>query len=181
MLKRWMIVLGLLTLSIGGLWLAMPEPQKAIREGDPAASFTLPDLNGRAQSLPQGKVILLNFWATWCPPCRQEMPSMAELQRKYSNRNFEVVAVSVDRDPAALAGFVREYNLPFTVLNDATNEVSHAWGVFRYPETFLIDQNGVVRVHQVGAIDWMAPTVSGVIESLLAAPPQSAAAVNVGG
>jgi len=149
-------------------WYGLPSSAKKVAEGDTAPDYVLPDLQGQTFSIPKDSVVLLNFWATWCPPCRQEMPSMTELHHALAKRGVRVVAISVDRDPQALAAFVREYNLPFRVLHDADSNVSHRYGVYRYPESFIIDRTGTVRRHVVGAIDWMSPNVMRDIEAILA-------------
>ncbi len=172
MLTRWLAV-GAIVLLVGfGAWLGLPEAKKSVLEDGKAAAFTLPDLQGKMHGLPEGEVVLLNFWATWCPPCRKEMPSMAELHNKFAERGLKIVAVSVDRDASDLAAFVREYKLPFQVLHDADSAVSHNYGVFRYPETFLIDRQGNVRYHLVGAVEWMSESIITGIEGLLNEPVQ---------
>ncbi|MDX8397289.1 MAG: TlpA disulfide reductase family protein [Mariprofundaceae bacterium] len=167
MLKRSFMMFGLLALLMGLAFFALPEGQKKIDKGDQALPFQLPDLAGKQYGLPQGEVILLNFWATWCPPCRQEMPSMIALSEKYQDQGLKLVAVSVDRDKAALEKFVSEYQLPFLVLHDADSSVAASYGVFRYPETFLIDKQGRVQAHLMGAIDWMSDEMQKNIHDLL--------------
>ncbi|MDX8412117.1 MAG: TlpA disulfide reductase family protein [Mariprofundaceae bacterium] len=168
MLKRWLLM-GAVIISVGLLaWYVLPSSQKRVAEGDTAPDYVLPNLAGQSYSLPKGSVVLLNFWATWCPPCRQEMPSMAQLHQTMGERGLHIVAISVDRDPQALTAFVREYNLPFQVLHDVESNISRTYGVFRYPESFLIDRKGIVRRHVVGAIDWMSPNVMRDIEAMLA-------------
>lgn len=164
---RWGVALGLLALVLGAFWFALPESSKPIGEGDQALSFTLPDLQGRPYALPRGDVVLLNFWATWCPPCRQELPSMAELYRRLAGRGLKVVAVSVDENRELLEGFVHENQLPFQVLHDQDAAVSRRYGVFKYPESFLIDRAGKVRYHLIGAVDWMSAPVLRMLNNLL--------------
>ncbi|MDX8404316.1 MAG: TlpA disulfide reductase family protein [Mariprofundaceae bacterium] len=167
MLTRWLAVVGIVLLIGLGAWLALPEANRSVLEDGHAASFSLPDLQGKMHGLPEGEVVLLNFWATWCPPCRKEMPSMVELHRKYAEKGLKIVAVSVDRDINDLSAFVREYKLPFQVLHDADSTVSHDYAVFRYPETFLIDRQGKVRYHLVGAVEWMSEPIIKSIEGML--------------
>jgi len=167
MLTRWLTVIGIVAMVGAGAWLGLPEAKKSVSEGGVAAPYSLPDLKGVMHSLPEGEVVLLNFWATWCPPCRKEMPSMAELHRKYAAKGLTVVAISVDRDVDDLSAFVREYKLPFQVLHDAESKTSHSYGVFRYPETFLIDRQGQVRYHLVGAVEWMSESITKGVEGLL--------------
>jgi len=168
MSKRWGLAIGLLLLIAGAFWFALPESVQPVREGDVAIDFSLPDLQGRQHSLPKGDVVLLNFWATWCPPCRQELPSMAELHRRLAARGLKVVAVSIDQNRQELEGFVRENQLPFQVLHDQDAAVSRRYGVFKYPESFLIDRQGKVRYHMIGAVDWMSAPVLRALNGLLA-------------
>ncbi len=167
MLIRWLAVIGIIIVVGAGAWFGLPEAKKRVSVGDVATPFTLPDLEGKMHGLPEGEVVLLNFWATWCPPCRKEMPSMATLHRKYAEKGLKVVAVSVDRDANDLSAFVREYELPFQVLHDADSSVSHSYAVFRYPETFLIDRQGKVRYYFSGAVEWMSESVTKKVEGLL--------------
>lgn len=167
MLGRWVAALGVLVIIGGVAWLGLPEAKKKVVEDQLAVDFSLPDLTGNMQSLPEGEVVLLNFWATWCPPCRQEIPSMIRLYEKYKDRGLKIVAVSVDKNSEDLVKFVAEYKMPFTVLHDIDAAVSQQYGVFRYPETFMIDRHGIVRAHQIGAIDWASESVIASIEQAL--------------
>ncbi len=167
MLKRWLVVGGMLAIIVGVAWYALPATPLQVKEGSVAPGFSLKDLDGVDQSLPSGKVVLLNFWATWCPPCRKEMPSMVSLYQKLKDHGLKVVAVSVDRNIDDLVGFVREYSIPFEVLHDATANISHRYGVFRYPESFLIDRSGKIRHHLIGAVNWTDPKVMNVIQFML--------------
>lgn len=167
MIGRWLAALGVLVIIAGVAWMGLPEAKKKIVENQLAIQFSLPDLEGNMQSLPKGEIVLLNFWATWCPPCRQEIPSMIRLYEKYKDKGLKIVAVSVDKNSSDLHDFVAEYKMPFTVLHDVDAKVSRQYGVFRYPETFLIDRQGIVRAHQIGAIDWSSRPVMANIEQAL--------------
>lgn len=172
MMKRWLAVMVVFAVTTGAVWYNLPEKVKPVGEGDAVLAFKLPDLQNQLAGLPEGKVVLLNFWATWCPPCRQEIPSMAALQQRFAGTDLKVVAVSVDRNRDDLMAFVREHDMPFKVLHDADASVSQQYGVFKYPETFLIGRDGKVRYHLIGAIDWMAPEVIQGIEGMLGEPGQ---------
>jgi peroxiredoxin len=167
MASRWLVVLGLIAGIGAAVWMTLPEAPANMSNGAQITEFSLPDLKGELQSLPKGEVILLNFWATWCPPCRKEIPSMAELYDKYASKGLKVIAVSVDKRSDDLAKFVAEYRMPFQVLHDADGAVSRRYGVFRYPESFLIDRDGKVVHHLVGAVEWMSPAVTKTIENML--------------
>jgi len=183
MILRWLLILAILG-GIGGvIWQALPEAPTVVDTGSKRIAFTLPDLQGELRSLPEGSVVLLNFWATWCPPCRKEIPSMAQLHSQLAPKGLKIVAVSVDQRLDDLKNFVTEYNMPFQVLHDADSMVSQTYGVFRYPESFLIDRDGMIRQHYIGAVDWMSKPVRGLIESLLIEPVATTLAEpkNVGG
>lgn len=146
----------------------MPEGVKPASVGDQVKAFQLPNLKDELQNIPKGKVVLLNFWATWCPPCRKEIPSMVDIYDKLKSKGFEIVAVSVDRSKSDVEKFVAEQAMLFTVLHDKNSSVSQQFGVFRYPETFIVDRNGVIRQHLNGAVEWTEPNFYNYIEKLLA-------------
>ncbi|OIO70792.1 MAG: thioredoxin family protein [Zetaproteobacteria bacterium CG1_02_53_45] len=165
---RWLLVLAIVTGMGTIVWLALPQATETVERNRDLAALQLPDLQGHMQGIiPQGEVVLLNFWATWCPPCRKEIPSMTELYKRYAASGLKVVAVSVDQRREDLASFVSEYNMPFQVLHDGTTYVSQQFGVFRFPETFLIDRDGKIRYHLVGAVDWMSQPVLDTVEQML--------------
>ena len=97
---------------------------------------------------------------------------MVTLYEKLQEKGLKVVAVSVDKNSSELASFVREYGIPFEVLHDQDSQVSQRYGVYRYPESFLIDRNGRVRYHLIGSVEWMSPQVMDNIESMLNEQPQ---------
>lgn len=136
-----------------------------------APDFAVPDLDGHTVRLSalRGKVVLVNLWATWCPPCREEMPSMQQLWSRFHERDFELLAVSQDEDGAErVAEFVHEMKLSFPVLVDPQREVGDRYGVWGYPETFVIDRNGYVVERVIGPRDWTAPAEVTKLEALLA-------------
>ncbi len=139
-----------------------------------APDFAVPDLGGRTVRLSalRGKVVLLNLWTTWCPPCRDEMPSMERLHQRLRGRDFQLLAVSQDEDGRRVVeSFVREMKLSFPVLVDPERQVGERYGVWGYPETFLIDREGRIVERVIGPRDWSAPEAVAQIERLLAAPP----------
>ncbi len=128
----------------------------------PARPFTLEDLDGKARSLSdfRGKVVLLNFWATWCPPCREEMPSMKRLAQALSDRpDFALVAAAEDDDPSAVARFFAGQPPAFPVLLDRGGRVGGTYGTSKYPESYVIDREGNVIAKVVGPRDWSDPAV----------------------
>ena len=140
--------------------------------GAPVPGFTLPDLEGRMHTLDdlKGKVVVLNFWATWCPPCIEEMPSLEKLHEALASKGLAVVAVSVDERFSDIEQFVDEWNLTFTVLHDNGMKVSRSYQTFKYPETYIIDRNGRLKSKVVGERDWVAPSVIRDLVALLNAP-----------
>jgi peroxiredoxin len=134
-----------------------PGPQV----GMAAPEFELPDLEGDRHRLAdfRGKVVVLNFWATWCPPCIDEMPSLEKLHRALAERGVAVVAISVDERFSDVPAFVGKLGLTFAVLYDEGKRVSRKYRTFKYPETYILDREGRLRSKVVGPRDWAAPTV----------------------
>ena len=123
-----------------------------------AQDFELPTLSGDYARLSnfRGKVVFLNIWATWCPPCREEMPSMESLYRKLKGRDFEMLAVSIDGEGGkAVRPFAAKYRLTFPVLLDPDNKTPKLYGLTGVPETFIIDKNGMVIKKVIGAQNWV--------------------------
>ena len=121
-----------------------------------AADFTLRDLDGKLHKLSdyRGKVVFLNFWATWCPPCREEIPSMERLNEVLGGKDFVMLAVNTDENVKDLEAFVKENPHSFTVLSDADGKIQELYHVDKFPETFVIDRKGRMVEHIVGARDW---------------------------
>lgn len=142
-----------------------------VAAGSLAADFKLQDLSGNTVSLSsmRGKVIFLNIWATWCGPCREEMPSMETLfQDLKHNRDFVVLAVSVDRKgKAVVAPYVEKNGFHFTVLLDPDNQISESYNVSGVPESFIIDRKGRIVAHHMGAFDWSRSDVKDALIALI--------------
>ena len=134
-----------------------------------APDFTLKDLNGKTVSLSafKGKVVLLNFWATWCPPCRAEMPALNKLSNALKPRGLEVIAVSTDRSINDIKGFLENHRVDFPILFDTDRSAAKQYRVFSMPTTFLIDRNGMIVEKFYGEYDWTEPETKGKIEKLL--------------
>jgi cytochrome c biogenesis protein CcmG/thiol:disulfide interchange protein DsbE len=144
-----------------------PPPLAA---GQAASDFTLPPLEGGAPvtlSSLRGKVVLLNFWATWCKPCEEEMPSMERLHRQLEGQPFALLAVSVDADSAEVKAFRERLGLSLPILLDPEKKVSTAYQAFRFPETVVIDAKGVVAGHFIGPRDWDSPTYVERLQALI--------------
>lgn len=146
--------------------------------GTQAIDFELPDLDGKTRSLGEfkGKVVFLNFWATWCKPCEEEMPSMQQLYAALQGKPFEIVAVSIDKDgPEAVREFVKNYGVTFTVLHDRKGRIKELYKTTGVPETFIIDQNGVIAEKVWGPRDWSKMSSVSTIMELLENGPKDPA------
>ncbi|MGO9640451.1 MAG: peroxiredoxin family protein [Candidatus Acidiferrales bacterium] len=144
------------------------------RQGEPSlAGKKAPDfplqLNGREIHLSdlRGQVVVLNFWATWCPPCVVETPSLNQLQQVIAPQGGMVLGVSVDQDPAAYAKFLRDQNVVFPTFDDTTTKIPGTYGTSMYPETYVIGRNGRIARKIVGAQDWQDPHFIESIEAML--------------
>lgn len=141
-----------------------------VQVGDEAPNFMLEDLAGNVMSLAQlrGKVVLLNFWATWCGPCRVEMPAMEQLYRSFTRREFEILAVSTDSQGAAVTRpFQKTMGFTFPILHDSEYRVGLTYGARTIPVTFMVDRHGIVRQKIFGARDWASPAAHELIEELM--------------
>ena len=115
----------------------------------------------------EGRVIVLNYWATWCPPCVDEMPSLQKLHEALAEKGLSVVAVSVDERFEDIERFVDNFGLTFTILHDEGMKVSRSYQTFKYPETYIIGRDGLVKSKVVGERDWVAPSVIRDLVALL--------------
>lgn len=126
-------------------------------EDEKAPSFTIQTIDGKEVSLEQfrGKKILLNFWATWCPPCKKEMPEMQKFYEEYESKDYLVLAVNVtvaEKTSKAVSSFVDDYGLTFPVLMDEKGEVAHQFEILSYPTSYFIDSDGIIRKKIVGGL-----------------------------
>ena len=131
-----------------------------LAKGMPAPNFTLPATDGNMVSLAdyKGDVILLNIWATWCPPCVEEMPSMEKLHQALKGERFKILAVSIDAGGSkAVLPFMKKHQLSFTALADAKGTVKTQYQATGVPESFIIDKEGIIAEKVIGPADWAAP------------------------
>ena len=131
--------------------------------------FSLPALAGGNQSLNdlKGKVVFLNFWATWCGPCRDEMPSMEILYNRFRENGLEILAVNCGESRQEVQAFMANNGLSFPAVLDGDGRVSNSYGIQAIPTTFLIDRDGMIVLRLVGSINWDTPKVHAAVESLL--------------
>lgn len=143
---------------------------RIIREGDRAPEFRLSSLDGRQVSLSdfRGKIVMVHFWATWCPPCVEEIPTIEKLYRGLFGKDFEILAVSVDeRGADAVRPFMEKNKLNLPVLLDPGHTTASRYGTFKFPETYVLDRNGIVRYKVIGAMDWSTPDSMNAIRGLV--------------
>jgi peroxiredoxin len=131
--------------------------------GRAAPDFTLQDSDHRVTlSQLRGKIVVLNFWATWCPPCVEEVPSLVQMQRKMQDKGVVVLAVSLDDDADDYHKFLKDHAVDLLTVRDSGQRtstgviapVSEEYGTIKVPETYIIDRNGVIRRKLIGAVDW---------------------------
>ena len=137
--------------------------------GGPTPALSLKDLDGAAQALQayRGNVVVLNFWATWCEPCRDEMPSFNKLKRSFEGKPVVVLAVNVGEGEGRIAEFLRKVPVDFPVLLDRDAAASRAWKVRLLPATFILGRDGRVRYSYAGERDWGEPDVRAKVTALL--------------
>lgn len=163
---RRVLLLALVVIGLGVLLTLVRAPTPEQRA---APDFVLPDLNGQVVRLSQlrGKVVLLNVWATWCPPCRKEMPTMEALYQKMKDTDFVMLAASQDVDGKnTVAPYLQEGGLTFPVLLDVNGEIGKKYKVTGYPETYIIDRQGNIVHHHIGYNDWSQPAVETALRRL---------------
>jgi thiol-disulfide isomerase/thioredoxin len=146
------VSVALLTLLASCLVLLPAGAAGALQAGERAPSFSAPALVGAGEvSLADhvGRVVYLDFWASWCPPCLEAMPRIEELREEFSRQDFEVVAVNVDRDPRRAARLLEKYGVGYVSASDPEGRLPERFGIATMPTSFLIDRRGVVRyVHE---------------------------------
>lgn len=151
------VFIGIIAIAAGAYFFWQARKSPPVEEGSQAPNFTLPLMNGGEVSLAdyKGKVVLLNIWATWCNPCREEMPSMEQLYQNMKGKPFEILAASIDtRGSKDVEPFVKKLGLTFPVLLDSDKKVNNMYQATGVPETFIIDKNGIVRQHILGPVNW---------------------------
>ena len=137
-LNRWFQLLAVLLLTISAAWAASDQP---------APGFALPDSNGSLTSLDDysGQVVVINFWASWCGPCREEMPLLNELHARYESLGFTMLGINVEEDSSAADDFLKSTPVTFPILYDRENAVSKLYDVIAMPSTVVIGRDGTVR------------------------------------
>jgi thiol-disulfide isomerase/thioredoxin len=141
--------------------------ERIVVAGDDAPEFTVAADSGRSVSVPNfgGKLLVLNFWASWCPPCVQETPSLSRFASDYAGKGVVVMAISVDKDEKAYQNFLQKFRPTFLTAREF--KIHEDYGTYMYPETYLIDSRGKVLRKIAEAADWNDPQLRAYIDSLL--------------
>ena len=181
-MRRLVLVVVVLMLVVGSLYLGSESSSKSpagpvnlVSLGDVAPDFQLEDTLGNKVTLSdlRGKVVLINFWATWCPPCRAEMPSMEKLNLTMADDDFVMLAINVEENGRSIVpAFLKKSPHDFSVLYDDQGVVQNLYGVYKFPESFVIRKDGIIDDKVIGAIDWAHPETiayfKGLVSSLSA-------------
>ena len=154
------------TLFASAAWAA--ESMTPLDGKTPAPDFTLPDIDGNAVRLSdfRGKVVIVNFWATWCPPCRFEMPSLQRAWEKLKDDGGVVIAVHVGGKEDEVWQFMSSYDLSFPIVLDTDSSVIKAWPVKGLPTTLVVDPEGLIRYRAIGAREWDDPAILDAVRAL---------------
>ena len=142
---------------------------KIIGVGDHAPEVQLPTVDGKMVNLAdyRGKVVLVHFWATWCPPCVEEVPTLERFYQQVFGTDIEVLAISVDDNVDVLKTFLGKNKVHFPVLRDPGSTTAGRYGTVKFPETYLVGRDGVVRYKVIGPLDWSLPANVNTVRSLL--------------
>jgi cytochrome c biogenesis protein CcmG, thiol:disulfide interchange protein DsbE len=172
--RQWAIVLGIVVVLAAGLALGLKLAPEIfpVEVGSTAPAFTATDLKtGRSATLADysGQVVLLNVWATWCEPCKIEMPSMEQMEKELGPKGLKIVAVSIDEGgPEAVRQFARDYGLTFRILQDQSGHIQRIYQTTGVPESFVINRQGKIVKKVIGATDWDATVNKDLVRRLLA-------------
>lgn len=157
-------------------WLACSDSREPFLPGAvtldrPAPEFAVQDQAGQMYRLSdfRGKVVLINFWATWCPPCIEEMPSMESLRKEIDETQLKILALSVDDSWEPVSTFLKQNSYGFGIFADFEEKVARLYGTSMIPETYIVDKQGVILCKVIGDRDWMEPAVVAFLKKLIAA------------
>ncbi len=143
--------------------------EKIVQAGDSAPNFSVTTADGRTVTKDNfgGRLLILNFWATWCPPCVEEFPSLNNMADQLKNQGVVVLGVSIDKSEAAYKTFVQRNQPAFLVARDPEANIPTSYGTFKWPETYVIDRSGKVVQKYIGPRDWSDPNIVNSIKALL--------------
>ena len=141
------------------------------RIGTAAPDFTVQDSDHKVTlSQYRGQIVVLNFWATWCPPCIEETPALVKMTAREKDKGVVVLAVSIDADDAAYHKFLKDYSVNMITVRDEARKASNLYGTFGWPESYIIDRQGVIRRKFIGAVDWTSPEITDYLSKLVKFP-----------
>ena len=145
------------------------ETVRPVGLGEEVPLFTLPGDDGKLVSLSdfRGKIVVLNFWASWCVPCVDEMPSLRRFAAQYEPKGVQVLAVSWDEDPVAYKEFLKKYQINFLTVRDGSHKSGQRYGTFQLPETYIISRDGHLLNKIIGPTDWNAQQMTSYMDSLV--------------
>ncbi len=152
--RSYRLALGTLALTLVMLVVIQGCANNAPEVGYPAPDFTLKDLDGNTVRLSdlRGKVIFINFWATWCPPCRAEMPEIEAVHQEYKDKGVVVLGVDISEPESTVRQYIQEGGFSWTIVLDKTGEVSRDYQITAIPTSFFLDREGIIRVVNIGAM-----------------------------
>ena len=165
-----MLAGALLVAMLGFVWAIHDQfEQRIVDVGDRAPSFSVTTESGRRISSSEfgGRLLVLNFWATWCPPCVEEMPSLDDFARQMTKDGVVVLGVSIDKNEGAYKQFLKQASVSFEVTRDPQADIPTDYGTFKWPETYVIDRNGRVVQKMVGPKTWTDPKIVNSIRAFL--------------
>lgn len=177
-------VVAIAVVALAAGWFALQQPAQktaapsVAQVGAPAPALTLPVVGGGTSDLnaDRGKVVLVNFWATWCEPCKAEMPGLQQLADELHDQPFRLYSVDLQEDAQQIQAFAQQYNLRLYAVMDEDGTATRAYGVRALPSTFLIDQRGVLHLQRLGPLatggaetSWSEPWLANQVRDLLAA------------
>ena len=178
-MKKIIVSLMIVTLALlvgcnrdksGGKKGGAAAPAAAAVEGAVAPDFSVKDLEGKEVRLSslKGKVVMVNFWATWCPPCKEEIPSMMKLNKSMEGKPFQMLAISIDEGgKTAVDKYFKSSGNLLPAYLDTDGAISQGYGITGVPETFILDRNGVIQKKVVGGMDWSSADVNSYLTGLM--------------
>jgi cytochrome c biogenesis protein CcmG, thiol:disulfide interchange protein DsbE len=163
-------MVAILLLTVGLVWVVAGTLQvRIIEAGDTAPDFSVVTEHGRTVTPSNfgGKILALNFWASWCPPCVEELPSMNEFAKEYASQGVVVLGISIDKNENLYKRFLSQRQVAFDTARDPEANISVGYGTFQIPETYIIDRNGKVLEKTADAFNWMDPQFLARMNSML--------------
>jgi cytochrome c biogenesis protein CcmG/thiol:disulfide interchange protein DsbE len=167
------LMIAILLLAAGLVWVVSGTLQvRIIEAGDTAPDFSIVDEHGRTITRSDfgGKILALNFWASWCPPCVEELPSMNQFAKEYAAQGVVVFGISIDKNEKLYKRFLTQRRVAFDTARDPEADISGSYGTFQIPETYIIDRTGKVLEKSPDAFNWMDPQFLARVKGMLASP-----------